>query len=41
MLVHRSDKKVGVVFLDHVFFKPLAKLGFPLVAVLFAPRPVR
>src|SRR5947208_3647426 len=37
----QSRQKSGLVFLDHVFFKLLAKLGFPLVAVLFAPRPVR
>lgn len=39
--MHRSDKKMRIVFLDHFFFKPLAKLGFPLVAVLSAPSPVR
>src|SRR6266496_2963504 len=40
MLMDRSDEKVGFVLLDHLFFELLAKLGFPLIAVLFAPRPI-
>ena len=37
MLMHGPDEKVRVVFLDHLSFKTLAKLGFPSVAVFLLP----
>jgi hypothetical protein len=38
MLIDRPDKKVCLVFVDHLSFKPLAELILALVAIFGAGR---